>query len=113
MKHDPKRYLSDMLDGCRFVEGLTRGKTIENYRRDRTFRSALERELQNIGEALRQLEAKHPEVAAKLSEHEKIVRFRHALVHGYDEVKPRLVWDVVETKIPVLRGELEALLGSA
>jgi uncharacterized protein with HEPN domain len=102
-----------MLDGCRFVEELTRGKTIDDYKRDRTFRSALERELQNIGEALRQLEAKHPETAAKLSEHEKIVRFRHALVHGYDEVKPRLVWDVVEAKIPVLLAELETLLGSA
>jgi uncharacterized protein with HEPN domain len=32
------------------------------------------------------------------------------LVHGYDEVKPQLVWDVVEVKLPVLRAELEALL---
>jgi len=112
MRHDPKKYLSDMLDCCRFVGELTAGKTIEDYTRDRAFRSALERELQNIGEALRQLEAKNPEIAAKLSEHDKIVRFRHALVHGYGSVKPRLVWDVVEAKIPLLRDELEALLHS-
>ncbi len=113
MKRDPKKYLADMLDGCRFLAELTRGKSIDDYRCDRTFRSAVERELQNIGEALRQLHSCAPDVAAKISEHEKIIRFRHALVHGYDSVKPQLVWDVIEVKLPAMWTELEALLGTA
>jgi uncharacterized protein with HEPN domain len=32
------------------------------------------------------------------------------LIHGYADVDDRLVWDVVESKLPVLRREVDALL---
>lgn len=110
MTHDPKKYLADMLDACEFLLELTSGKSIEEYNKDRTFRSAVERELQKIGEALRQLQSRDPSTAAKISEHDRIIRFRHALVHGYDSVRPDLVWDVIELKLPPLREQLKAML---
>lgn len=110
MKHNPKKYLVDMLDACRFLLEVTAGKTMQDYETDRTFRSAIERELQNIGEALRQLASHDPDTAAKISEHERIIRFRHALVHGYDSVKPELVWDIITNKLVTLRDELEGML---
>jgi len=110
MKHDPRKYLSDMLDACRFLLDATAGKTMQDYETDRIFRSALERELQNIGEALRQLTSHDPNTAARITEHERIIRFRHALVHGYDSVRPELVWDVIVNKLSTLRDELEAML---
>jgi len=33
------------------------------------------------------------------------------LIHGYDAVSDEVVWDIVETKLPLLREELEAILG--
>jgi len=99
-----------MLDACRFLVDFTAGKAIEDYRTDRPFRSAVEREFQNIGEALRQLQTCDPSVAEKLTEYQRIIRFRHALVHGYDVVKPELVWGIIEEKLPLLRDELECLL---
>ena len=113
MRRDPKKYIADMLDGCRFLAELTARKSIEDYRTDRAFRSAVERELQNVGEALRQLHSSAPDLAAKISDHERIIRFRHALVHGYDSVNPELVWDVIEVKLTILTVELEALLNAA
>ena len=110
MKHNPKKYLFDMLDACRFLLEVTAGKTMQDYQTDRTFRSAVERELQNIGEALRQLASHDADTAAKITEHERIIRFRHALVHGYDSVKPELVWDVIANNLPTLRNELEEML---
>lgn len=110
MMHDPKKYLADMLDGCRFLLEITGGKSVEDYKTDRVFRSAVERHLQNIGEALRQLYSHHPAMAQKITEHQKIIRLRHALVHGYDSVRPDLVWDVIELKLPVLCKELVTLL---
>ncbi len=44
------------------------------------------------------------------SEHRRIIAFRNILIHGYADVDDRLVWDVVQGKLPVLRRELEALL---
>jgi uncharacterized protein with HEPN domain len=110
MKHQPSKYLADMLDRCQYVRQLTSGKSMEDYKRDRMFRGAIERELQNIGEALRQLQSRSPDIAKKISEHERIIRFRHALVHGYDMVRADYVWDVIEIKLPVLQKELADLL---
>lgn len=99
-----------MLDACRFLLEFAAGKSVADYKTDRGFRSAIERELQIIGEALIQLESSAPDLAATISEHQQIIHFRHVLVHGYYSLRPELVWDVIEEKLPVLRSELEALL---
>jgi len=83
---------------------------MEDYKRDRMLRGVIERELQNIGEALRQLQSRCPDIAKRISEHERIIRFRHALVHGYDIVRADYVWDVIEIKLPILEKELANLV---
>lgn len=110
MRHNPEKYLWHMLDACQFLLDYTTGKTIEDYKRDRAFRSALQHELQIIGEALMQLRFRHPETAAQIHEYEKIIRFRHVLVHGYEDVRPDYVWDVITLKLPPLRTELRSLI---
>ena len=112
MPRNREKYLFDMLDACRFLVGLTANESIDRYKSDRVFRGAIERELQVIGEAMMQLKSLDPACADRISEHERIIAFRHVLVHGYDALKPELVWHVVTDKLPVLRGELEGLLGS-
>ena len=110
MKRNPKKYLFDMLDACQFLLAMTQGKSIKDYKTDRIFRSAIERELQIIGEALRQLESVAPQVAKRVPEHERIIRFRHVIVHGYDTVKPQSVWEVIEDKLEPLRVALQRML---
>lgn len=108
--HNPNKYLYDIVDCCEFVLEMTENKTIEDYKNDRMFRSALERELQIIGEAMLQLDSVSPETAEKISQHRSIIGFRHVLVHGYANLDPVTVWDVVETKISVLLGQAKKLL---
>ena len=107
---DPEKYLYDMLSSCRFLLEFKRGKTVDDYKGDRAFRSALERELQIVGEALLQLERVAPEIAERISEYRNIIGFRHVLVHGYDSLDPATVWNVVESKLEGLTEEIEALL---
>jgi uncharacterized protein with HEPN domain len=75
---------------------------VEDYKKDRAFRSAVERELQIIGEAITQLDRISPQTAEKISEHRNIIGFRNVLVHGYDSLDPDTVWDVVENKLSEL-----------
>lgn len=110
MTRDPEKFLFDMLDACRFLIELTTSATVERYIRDRTFRSAVERELQKIGEAMVQLKSLDPQCAERIPDHERIIRFRHVLVHGYYKLDSDAVWDVVKEKLPVLQKELEAML---
>jgi uncharacterized protein with HEPN domain len=76
-------------------------------------RAAVEREFEIIGEALAQLAKLDASIAARITDHRRIISFRNLLIHGYADVDDRLVWDIVETKLPVLTREVDALLESA
>lgn len=99
-----------MLSSCRFLIEFTADKTINDYINDRAFRSAMERELQIIGEAMMQLEGIAPDITEKIPEYRNIIGFRHVLVHGYDSLNPATVWNVVETKLKGLEEKLQQLL---
>jgi uncharacterized protein with HEPN domain len=40
----------------------------------------------------------------------KIISFRNILIHGYADVDDELVWDIVETRLPVLRNEIAQII---
>ena len=58
-----------------------------------------------------QLSRLAPETARQISEYQRIISFRHVLVHGYAALNHELVWHVIEHKLPGLLGEIQALLG--
>jgi len=39
-------------------------------------------------------------MAARISEYRRIITFRNILIHGDADVDDRLVWDIVESKLP-------------
>ena len=98
------------MDCCEFLLDFTKNKTVEDYKSNRAFRSAVERELQIIGEAISQLDNVSPETSAQISEHRNIIGFRNVLVHGYDSLNPETVWNVVETKLETLLEQSRVLL---
>ncbi len=110
MPHDPQKYLHDALNSCEFLIEFTAGRTLDDYTGDRAFRSAVERELQIIGEAILQLDRVAPQVAARIPEHRSIIGFRHVLVHGYASLQPTTVWSVVAVKLDGLARALRELL---
>jgi uncharacterized protein with HEPN domain len=109
MRRDPAKPLHDMLDSCTFLMQFTVGRSQGDLRNDRGFRSAVERELIIIGEALAALERIAPDKAAQISEHKRIIRYRHVLVHGYDVVDPDITWAILTEKLPILKVELDGL----
>jgi len=111
MTRDKEKFLSDMLDSSRFLLDLVKHERVERYTTDRMFRSAIERELHIVAEALWQLNAIDPETASQISEHKRIIGFRHVLVHGYDSLEPETVWGILTGKLPLLKSELEQMLG--
>ena len=50
--------------------------------------------------------------ATRISEHSRIIGFRNILVHGYADIDHRIVWNIIELKLPTVRREAETLLGS-
>jgi uncharacterized protein with HEPN domain len=87
-------------------------QTLADYRQDPMVRSAVERQLEIIGEALAQLARRFPDTAAQISRHVEIISFRNILVHGYSFINDEIVWSVIHTDLPDLQREVEVLLAS-
>ena len=100
---DPKTYLYDIVSSCEFLLDFTRDRTVLDYQDNRGFRSAVERELQIIGEAMMQLEDVRPDITEQIPDAYRIIGFRRVLVHGYASLNPKTVWNVIETKLVSLR----------
>jgi uncharacterized protein with HEPN domain len=86
------------------------GKTIQDFKSDLMLRSAVERQLSIIGEAINRLRKENPGQASQISEFEKIVAFRNLLIHAYDQVDHAITWEIVQEKLPILADEVAALL---
>lgn len=73
-------------------------------------RLAVERAFAIVGEALAQLARVDEQLANRISEFRSIIAFRNVLIHEYAQVDDRLVWGVVETKLPILIQEVDTLM---
>lgn len=73
-------------------------------------RSAVERQLEIIGEALNQLSKADPQMGAAIPDLSRIVAFRNILVHGYAVVDNALVWQLLDDRLPALERVVRGLL---
>ncbi len=111
MRIEALKYLYDMRQAAVLLDVFLAGKTLADYQRDAMLRAAVEREFTIIGEAVSQLAKVDRELVSSITNYRRIISFRNLLIHGYGVVDDALVWDVVETALPLLRSEVEALLG--
>ena len=110
MRLEVRKYLYDMRRAAELLSEFTASKTFAEYERDAMLRAAVEREFEIIGEAVTRLAKLDESVVARIHQYRRVIAFRNILIHGYADVDDRLVWDVVETKLPTLRREIAALL---
>ena len=106
---DDRVYLWDMLTAARAVVDFTRGRTLADYESDLLLRSAVERQIEIIGEAARRV-SKEFQVAHSEIPWRPIQAQRHVLAHDYGEIKHERVWRVAETHVPELIVLLEPLV---
>jgi uncharacterized protein with HEPN domain len=111
MRAEEKKLLLDVSEACQSILQRCAGHTFDQYTADRWFRRAVEREFEIIGEALNRLDRLAPAVAAPITSLRHIVDFRNRIIHGYDSVDDVIVWRTVQHHLPVLKAEVEGLLG--
>ena len=110
MRLEAKKYLYDIQRAVELLRAFTSGRTLADYEGDAMLRSAVERQLAIIGEAMTKLASIDGSTAGRISHHERIIAFRNVLIHGYAVVDDRLVWDVLMANLPTLSREADALL---
>ena len=79
--------------GClRLLIEFTGGKTFTDYAADPLLRSAVERQFEIVGEALRAALQHQPELVANITDARAIIAFRNQLTHAYSAVDHSTVW---------------------
>jgi uncharacterized protein with HEPN domain len=112
MRLEIRKNLEDVRQAAARVHEFTDGRTRDDYASSPLLRSAVERQLMIIGEALVRLSREAPDVASRLRDVRRVIAFRNLLVHGYDALDDDVVWDVVRTHVPALLAAVSSLLGS-
>ncbi|MDZ4790818.1 MAG: DUF86 domain-containing protein [Hyphomicrobiales bacterium] len=74
------------------IQRFSAGKSFDDYSGDLMLRSAVERQFEIIGEALKRLTELDADLAARISERRTIIGFRNFIAHGYDVVDDSIVW---------------------
>lgn len=104
------KYLDDIRDAAQFVLDLVRGRSLDDYRRDRVLRQTIERNFEIIGEAMNRIAKLDPESAARVGNYPRIIAFRNVLTHGYDLIEDDRVWSIIQNELPALREQVGRLL---
>ncbi len=109
MSQDFDIYLEDILEAIERIQAYVQDVTREDFETDRMRIDAVIRNLEVIGEAVKQVpdsvREKYPSV-----EWRKIAGLRDILIHKYFDVNLDLVWGVVKSNIPILKAEIQQIL---
>ena len=108
-KHYNKVIIIDLIDAIDAILDYTNDIDFDAYLTDRKTRDATYRNIEVMGEAVNRLPEDfiiaHPEIPWA-----KIIASRNALIHGYDQIDDKIVWNIAKQILPGLREELEVLM---
>lgn len=108
MKKDNSVYLEDILSAIDKIDKYTKGLSYKKFEKTELFYDAIIRNLEIIGEAASKLSdeflTEHPNPPIR-----EAIRMRNALIHGYDQIKPEVVWQTIKEDLPQLREQISEL----
>jgi len=109
MPRDSRVYLEDILDAISRIRRYVGASRFEAFAADERTVDAVARNLEVIGEAVKQIPAElrdsNPDIDWK-----RIAGFRDVLIHGYFSIDLEIIWDVVQNKLPALDARVRQML---
>jgi len=111
MTRDYRLYLDDILDSIEKISRYTQGMNSENLRSDDKTFDAVIRNLEIIGEAVKNIpqEAKDsfPEIPWK-----RVSSMRDKLIHEYFGIRYDIIFETVENRLPELKSVIKEMLSN-
>ena len=108
MTERAKKYFVDVNQSAALIFDFIKDiNSFNEYVKDVKTKSAVERHLVIIGEAINKLDKEHSETFPQT---QKIISFRNRLVHSYDSIDDTIVWDIIKNYLPKLKQEVQLKL---
>jgi uncharacterized protein with HEPN domain len=104
---DVRAYLLDAQAACKAIGTFLLNVDEKRYAEDLLIRSAVERQLLIVGEAVNHIKRMDSLLAATLGDVWGIIAFRNLLAHGYFLVKSEIVWGIATGDVPRLLSAVE------
>ncbi len=108
MKREEGLFIGDILKSIANIKDFTKTFSKEKFMKDRKTQSAVIRELEIIGEAVKNISDKTKKRYPKI-EWKNIAGARDMFIHGYFQVDYERVWIIVKTDLPKLKKEIEKI----
>jgi uncharacterized protein with HEPN domain len=113
MRPEAAAHLWDAAEAARLVHEFGGGKAEAEFNSDLVIRSAIERQLEILGEALNRLRRDDADTAARVPGLERIVGMRNVIAHEYGAIDYEILWRATTVEIPVLIPILNELVSEA
>ena len=109
MIKDSLIFVKHILASIRLIQSFSRPLTKEKLTKNELRQSAILRELEVIGEAVKNLPEEFTNKYRNV-EWSKIAGLRDKLIHHYFGIDLDIVWEVIEKDLPSLKKKLEEIL---
>jgi uncharacterized protein with HEPN domain len=104
------KLLVDALEAIEAAREFVANITLTAYAEDKMRRSAVERQLEILGEACSRLAKLEPSLADEVVNLKLAIDLRNRIIHGYDSVDDEIVYFTVQDDLDELRADLSKLL---
>jgi uncharacterized protein with HEPN domain len=109
MRPDSRSYIWSAAEAAADIIRIVQSISLDQFLVDKDCRRLVERYLEIVGEALRQLASAEPEMAGRITSLRGFVGLRNIIAHGYERVDYALIWAICRDDIPKLQAELSDL----
>lgn len=110
MLDEINKYLYDIKQAITEINEYTKKESFESFSSNSMIQSAVERKFEIIGEALNKIKKLDETVLDSFTDAGKIIGFRNIIIHGYDILDEKIIWDAVQNNVPKLLKEINSLL---
>lgn len=109
MQREPRVFLEDIYMAASKIEKFTKDFTFDDFVDNDLVSDAVIKNILVIGEATKNIPDEIRKANPKV-EWRKMAGMRDMMIHGYFSINYRIVWDVVQNKIPTLKQQIKKLL---
>ena len=107
------RLLWDAKTAGELIVQFTTGQAVHDEMQAKMVRSAVERQVEVMGQALDDLAREFPSLARQAPGIRAIVELRAFLIHRDETIRDDLIWQITRKDVPGLVGTLTQLLAGA